>query len=214
MSQPLVIAHHLIWTAYGTWLPNDPRGSGSSIIATKALADLGELHAGRRKIQPAGWVIEEFYERALPILKFPVVPFDVEEIGLIAERMARIVDEQRYTCYACAIMPDHVHMLLRKHKHQAEAMMTVLQGSTRDAIGAAGRRAKEHPVWTQGGWKVFLDHPDDVRRTIRYIENNPAKAGLPAQTWSFVRQYDGWPLHPGHSPNSPYARRLREAGRY
>ena len=27
-DHPIVIAHHLIWTAYGWWLPNDPRGSG------------------------------------------------------------------------------------------------------------------------------------------------------------------------------------------
>jgi hypothetical protein len=34
--------------------------------------------------------------------------------------------------------------------------------------------------------------------------------GLPAQKWPFVNPYDGWPLHPGHSPNSPYAKRLRD----
>jgi hypothetical protein len=62
--------------------------------------------------------------------------------------------------------------------------------------------------------KVFLDHPDDIRRTIRYVEQNPIKDGLPAQVWPFVKEYDGWPLHPGHSPNSPYAKRLRAAGRY
>ena len=33
MPRPIVIAHHLIWTVYGTWLPNDPRGSGSRAIA-------------------------------------------------------------------------------------------------------------------------------------------------------------------------------------
>jgi hypothetical protein len=37
---------------------------------------------------------------------------------------------------------------------------------------------------------------------------------LPVQQWMFVKPYDGWPLHPGHNPNSPYAKRLREAGRY
>jgi hypothetical protein len=68
----------------------------------------------------------------------------------------------------------------------------------------------EHPVWGGPGWGVFLDTPDDVRRTIKYIEDNPLKARMPARHWSFVKEYDGWPLHPGHSPNSPYARRLRE----
>ncbi len=48
----------------------------------------------------------------------------------------------------------------------------------------------------------------------RYIENNPIKIGLPAQRWPFMKAYDNWPLHAGHSPNSPYVRALKAAGRY
>jgi len=57
---------------------------------------------------------------------------------------------------------------------------------------------------------VFLDTPTDIRRTIRYIQENPVKRRLPNQQWSFVKAYGGWPLHPGHNPNSLYARSLRE----
>ena len=52
MAHPLVIAYHLIWTAYGWWLPNDPRGSGSKEIACDPIAELGELHFGRKQLQP------------------------------------------------------------------------------------------------------------------------------------------------------------------
>ena len=65
----MVIAYHLIWTAYGWWLPNDPRGSMSQGIATDVLTQLGEVHYGRKKIQPAGWEIREFYQRAQSLLK-------------------------------------------------------------------------------------------------------------------------------------------------
>jgi REP element-mobilizing transposase RayT len=214
MGQPLVIAYHLIWTIYGSWLPNDPRGSGSNSIASHAIAGLGELHHGRKKIQPAGWVIEQFYQRAREVLRFPVLPFDRHEIEIVAKAVSDAITELTYTCYACAIMPDHVHILIRKHKDPAEAMVANLQSSTRAAIVNSGGREPTHPVWTEGAWKVFLDHPDDVRRTIRYIENNPVKEGLPVQRWSFVKPYDGWPLHAGHSPNSPYAKALRSVGRY
>lgn len=50
---PVVIAYHLIWTAYGWWLPNDPRGSTSRRIAADPIAQLGQLHFGRKKVQPA-----------------------------------------------------------------------------------------------------------------------------------------------------------------
>ncbi len=63
MPKPIVIAYHLIWTAYGWWLPNDPRGSTSRRVASDLLAELGELHHGRRKIQPPRHVVHEFYER-------------------------------------------------------------------------------------------------------------------------------------------------------
>ena len=59
-----MVAYHLIWTAYGWWLPNDPRGSTSRAIATDLIAGLGDLHYGRKRIQPAGWVIRDFYDRA------------------------------------------------------------------------------------------------------------------------------------------------------
>jgi hypothetical protein len=78
----------------------------------------------------------------------------------------------------------------------------------------SANRPGDHAVWGTGpGWKVFLDEPGDIWRTIKYIEENPVKIGLAAQKWPFVKAYDGWPLHAGHSHNSPYARRLRSRKR-
>jgi hypothetical protein len=48
------------------------------------------------------------------------------------------------------------------------------------------------------GWKVFLESSDDIRRVIRYIEENPIKARRPRQIWKFVTEYDGW--LPGLAP--------------
>ena len=209
MPRPIVIAHHLIWTGYGWWLPNDPRGSTSRTIACDVIAELGELHHGRRKVQPSSHVIREFYARAQEVLQFPLLQFGPQERDAIGAAFADSIREHRYTCYACAVMPDHVHVLIRKHKHQAEQMIENLQQESRLRLRSLGLRDANHPVWGGPGWKVFLDRPDAVRRTIGYIEANPPKWNLPAQNWPFVREYDGWPLHPGHNPNSPYARRLR-----
>ena len=38
---PLVIAYHLIWTANGWWLPNDPRGSWSDFVGSWELLRYG-----------------------------------------------------------------------------------------------------------------------------------------------------------------------------
>lgn len=40
----MVLAHHLILTGYGHWLPNDPRGSFSETIAAGKLIPAGDIH--------------------------------------------------------------------------------------------------------------------------------------------------------------------------
>ncbi len=205
----MVIAHHLIWTAYGYWLPNDPRGSMSKTIACDVIAELGELHFGRKKVQPAASVVREFREQSRGILKHELLAFSTKDFHFIGEALAETISEHKYTCYACAVMPDHMHILIRKHKHQAEEMLDIFQQNSRLRLRNAGLRPAEHPVWGGPGWKVFQDTPTDICRTIRYIEENPVKWRLPRQEWPFVQTYDGWPLHPGHCPNSPYAKALR-----
>src|SRR5688572_16770129 len=110
-GQPIVIAHHLMWTLYGWWLPNDPRGSTSRVIRQDILADLGELHSGRKQVQPAGREIREFYEQASDVLQHPLMKLDPDEFSIVADSIGAAIEECNYTCYACAIMPDHVHLL-------------------------------------------------------------------------------------------------------
>jgi REP element-mobilizing transposase RayT len=99
---------------------------------------------------------------------------------------------RNYTCYGCAVMPDHVHLLIRKHRDLAETMIEHLQKASREAVLGLRRRAPDHPVWGGPGWKVYLDSREDMARTVDYIRENPAKAGRPAQRWAFVKEYDGW----------------------
>ena len=203
----MVIAHHLVWTAYGWWLPNDPRGSTSRRIASDVIAELGKLHYGRKRVQPAGWEIREFHDRASNILKYPLLTCSHADRDVIARGFAEVVRLRKYTCYACAVMPDHVHILIRKHRDKAEQMIENLQDASREHLREEGLRDEAHPVWGGPGPKVFQDHPDGIRRTIKYIRANPSGRKLSPQSWPFVKEYDGWPLHPGHNPNSPYARR-------
>jgi REP element-mobilizing transposase RayT len=213
---PIVIAYHLIWTVYGWWLPNDLRGSTSREIRWEKVAAItdGEIHFGRRKVQPASRDVRAFYEQAAKALRYPLLEVRDKAVELVATAFAEVISHQRYTCYACAIMPDHVHMIIRKHKHCAEEMIELLQNAARWKLNESHLWPSDHPVWTRGGWSVFLDHPNDVERTIPYIEDNPKMIGLAVQRWPFVVPYDRWPLHEGHSENSPYVKRLRAVGRY
>jgi REP element-mobilizing transposase RayT len=127
------------------------------------------------------------------VLKHPVLTFDDEAIALAGAKIVEEIRANGYTCYACAVLPDHVHLLIRRHRDWAETMIERFQTKTRQALIAAGKRAVTHPVWTKGpGWKGFLNTRDAFRRDVKYIEDNPRKIGRPAQVWDFVVPYDGW----------------------
>jgi REP element-mobilizing transposase RayT len=189
----MIAGYHLIWTAYGWWLPNDPRGSSSHEIRVERIADLGEPHYGRKAVQPPASDIRQFYEQARPVLAHELLAFTDHEIEILAASFAEVVQSARYTCYACAIMPDHVHCLIRKHGDHAEQMIKALQEAGRKALIESKLRPLEHPVWGGGpGWKVFLNTRADMGRVVDYIRMNPIKAGRPAQHWPFVKEYYGW----------------------
>ncbi|MBX9681103.1 MAG: transposase [Gemmataceae bacterium] len=197
MARAVVIGYHLIWTGYGWWLPNDPRGSGSTVVRNDVLKDLGELHYGRKRVQPPRATVKQFLSESAPRLMHSRISFDEAARKAIAEAFAETIRTERYTCYACVVMPDHVHILIRKHKHSAEAIMECLRSRSADKLRKTNLSPPGHPVWAGGdGWKVFLDVPDEIRRTIRYIDDNPLPLGLPQQKWAFVTPYDGWPLRP------------------
>ncbi len=194
----MVAAYHLIWTTYGSWLPNDPRGSNSEEVCCAKIAQLGELHVGRKRIQPAGQVIQEFYEAARGVLKHDLLTFSPKEVETLACGFAEVIKKRTYTCYASAIMPDHIHLIIRKHRDTAETMIEEFQQASRESILSeeGTRHSPDHPVWGGPGWKVFLNTQDDIQRTIDYIEQNPVKIGQPIQRWDFVKPYDEW--LPGH----------------
>jgi len=89
-------------------------------------------------------------------------------------------------------MPDHVHLLIRRHRDLAEEMIGLFQKNSKTALIEANRRAVNHPVWGGPGWKVFLNNRKDMEGRVKYIRENPIKAGRPAQHGEFVKEYDGW----------------------
>src|SRR5581483_2539944 len=109
----MVIGYHLIWTAYGCWLPNDPRGSSSHALREEKLSPLGNVHEGRKQIQPPSSEIRTFYKQADDLLAHNRFLLSEEDIALVAASFASTIRDRGYSCCACALMPDHVHLLIR-----------------------------------------------------------------------------------------------------
>jgi REP element-mobilizing transposase RayT len=194
----MVVAHHLIWTVYGWWLPNDPRGSMSRDIRVEPIADLGPIHYERKPVQPSREELRHFHELARDVLKHDVLLFSTDEIQVLGRLIGKVINDRGYTCYACAVMPEHIHLLIRRHRDNGDVMLEALQQATRQGLIDAEIRSPRHPVWGGKGWDVFLNTRANIERIIEYIQKNPLKAGMPAQHWRFVKPYDGW--IPGLSP--------------
>jgi len=95
----------------------------STSIASDVLRELGELHYGRKRVQPSAVALRDFFDRSKDKLKFERAVFSANDELVIAQAMRDTIRARVYTCYACAIMPDHVHMVIRKHKYSAEEMI-------------------------------------------------------------------------------------------
>ena len=108
--------------------------------------------------------------------------------------VAGVVAERTYTVWACAILSNHMHMVIRRHRDDALAMWRLIAGGTLPFLRGFEDVSANHPVWAARPYKVFLRTPAEVRGCVRYVAENPAKEGLAAQSYDFVQPYDGWPL--------------------
>ena len=196
----MVIAHHLMLTGYGHWLPNEPRGSMSLTTHSPKLAQLAHTHFGRRKRQPSLEELRAFYRKARPYLAHEVLWFGATGRKVIAEAMDDAIQRERFTCYACAVLTNHVHLLVRKHWLKGEEMSSLFREAAREELTAEGLAPKGHPVFSADVCDHYKSDPEAVRRCARYIEGNFRKHKLPVVKYDFVTPYDGWPFRKRVAP--------------
>lgn len=185
-ARPRALAVHIILTGYGHWLPNDPRGSMSDEVTSPLLADLGDVHRGRRVIQPPQQEVRQLYKLASTRLLHPTIWFDESMRHAIGGAIGQFVEQRTYTCWACSILRNHLHIVIRTHRDRATTMTEVLIHATRRRLHEQGMIETSHPVWGMRPYRVFVISVDQLRRCIRYVEANPAKERLAVQQWSFV----------------------------
>lgn len=184
-----VIAHHLVLMGYGHWLPNDIRGSGSDEIRKELLEALGEIHHGRKRVQPARTELKDFHRQAEPLLEQDVLWFDGRMRTTIAQSFASTAANFGYTIWACAVMRNHAHLVVRRHKQPYQVMWRTLAEASRQSLGVVAEVSPRHRVWGERPFSRYLYTPGDIRTRIQYVKDNPGKEGLAPQEWEFVVTY-------------------------
>src|SRR5215213_4459194 len=115
----MIIGTHLVLSGYGTWLSNDPRGSGSEETRKDELRPLGPVHHARCLRQPSREQLRAFFRDADPLLKFKALWFDAEMRDAIGHAFGEVVRARGYTVWACAVCRNHAHLCVRVHRDDA-----------------------------------------------------------------------------------------------
>ena len=196
----MALAYHLILSAYGFWLPNDQRGSWSEFVRAYELAAFGPATKTNTRRSVAGRRFEPSQRAAMQaaLARQPVV-FDGRQARAIAIGFAGYVGRSMVPVHACAIMPDHVHLIVGRFRLSIERTCEQLKGAATAQLNREGihpfadvhyRNGRTPTPCARKGWWVYLDSAAHVRRSIRYVNENPVRAGLRPQRWSFVTPYE------------------------
>ena len=195
----MIVGYHIIFGMYGFWLPNDPRGSWSQFVGSWELFRDGRATktSERRSLAYRQHNVTQRL-KAKRKLKYPAVVLTGIQARAVGRGFARYFSRSGVAAWACAILPDHVHLVVGRGRYDAEKMVVGLKGRATMALKEEGvhpQSALRRPsgsvpkCFARGAWKVYLD-PEDLDRAIRYVEENPVKDGLPRQRWSFVTRVD------------------------
>jgi REP element-mobilizing transposase RayT len=200
VAKRLILAHHAIFGAYGFWLPNDQRGSWSTEVWAPHLQPFGPAtKTTERKSLARRPFDRTLRKEARAALLYRAVELNEAQRDAVALGFAHIIPTIDLHLLACAIMPDHVHLVTLNHRASIEQIVGYLKR-------AGTRKLNEldlHPLrefrkrdgsiptpWVEHGWNRFVDEPRAVDDAIDYVNRNPMKIGLPRQKWSFVERFE------------------------
>src|SRR5688500_18096555 len=139
----MILAFHSIFSMYGFWMPNDPRGSGSDYIAVWDLFRYGEATKTNSRCSVAGVSHNNAIRLAAKqVLRYPPVRISGVQAVAVVEGFVDACNDAGYKIHACAILPDHVHLVIA---HQARPIRQIV-GHLKSK---ATRRLKDVGLWQE-----------------------------------------------------------------
>lgn len=186
----MVLAYHLILSFYGFWLPNDERGSWSQRVRKIELQRFGPATKVNTRQSRANQPFNaERRQQMREALNHPALRINGTQAREVAKGFAKASAEADYRVLACAIMPNHVHLVIAKHQRSIETIAAHLKSRATQQLNIAELNPLPRSPWAKGHWVVYLNSDPQVRHAIRYANNNPIKDGLKPQHWKFVKPF-------------------------
>ena len=109
-----------------------------------------------------------------------------ERIAAIMQDTLKHFDGERYQLLCWCIMPNHVHVLIEVN--EGWSLSKIMHGwrsyTANEANRILGRTGK---FWMEEYYDRYIRNDNHLQKTINYILNNPANAGLDDWPWVGVR---------------------------
>jgi len=192
----VILALHFIFSAYGFWLPNDPRGSWRDVIREFELLKFGPA----TKVRNNEFVAHKAHDRQLRLkakesLRYKPVRFNGQQALAIAQGFESAQTQAGYHYLALAILPDHVHLLMKPKgtdhdriaRHLKSRATRRLSELNLHPFGHLPKSDGQIPTpWGRNHWAVFVSEQAHLKSAVSYIKRNPVKHGFKVQRWKIV----------------------------
>lgn len=192
----MFLAYHFTFSAYGFWLPNDPRGGWSDVVRETHLRKFGRA----RKVSGRTYVAHDAHDRKLRLqaksaLRYKPVRFNGQQALAIVQGFERALEDYPYVFRSIAVLPDHVHVILdRTNKHHDDIAEHLKGRATKRLVKLGIHPLRMHPLkngsfpspWSRGHWTEFIEEESHLRNSINYVNNNPVKHGFKRQNWKII----------------------------
>lgn len=154
---------------------SDPPRPGARSIASRDDEGVAEARREQRR------KLEEYLDRSHGecVLRDP-------RMAELMERTMRFHHGQRFDLLAWVVMPNHVHALFKVG--DSTPLSDIMRNwKSVSAVAANKLLGRSGGFWQGDYWDTFMRDAEQTRKGIRYIENNPVKAGL-------CRAPEKWPF--------------------
>ena len=122
----MIAGYHVIFSAYGFWLPNDPRGSWSDFIGSWNLIRYGAATKTtvRKSLADRPHNQKKRLAAKESLIRPPVI-FNGIQARTIALSIGEYFVKLQTPVWACAVLPDHAHLVVGRPPLDVETLELV-----------------------------------------------------------------------------------------
>lgn len=154
-----ILAYHIVWTMYGTWLPGDWRGWVKKRIWDVFPPDLDIERQARDRMAE------------------PMVLLNDDQRAIVGQTIADHCHIRGWTFHAVNVQSNHVHVVVTadrdpedvrdQFKAWCSRKLSDAAGLTTPVADGAGRRR----WFTEGGDAEIIDSEEYLHNAIQYVQN-------------------------------------------